>query len=109
MEKISEYLSTVKDGSFVEKLDHRIATPLFLLGTALLSARLLRPVSFIYRHFLRPRKNLLKRYGGGWAVVTGASSGIGFAYCKELVKIGFKVAMVARNPKKLADRAAELA
>ncbi|WP_339022956.1 SDR family NAD(P)-dependent oxidoreductase [Spiroplasma endosymbiont of Crioceris asparagi] len=33
----------------------------------------------------------------GWAIVTGASKGLGFAYCKELLKKGFNVVGVARN------------
>ena len=48
----------------------------------------------------------MKRYAAGevgkaWAVVTGASDGIGAAYCVELARIGFNVALVSRTMSKL--------
>jgi hypothetical protein len=39
------------------------------------------PFAAIYKHFIRPRRNLKKRYGGDWAIVTGASDGIGESIC----------------------------
>ncbi len=51
-----------------------------------------------YRSFLRPRANLKDRYGKTtWAVVTGASEGIGQAMALELAKAGFNVVLMARN------------
>jgi hypothetical protein len=41
---------------------------------------------FFWRHFIRPAKKL-KKYGS-WAAVTGATDGIGRAYCDELAKQG---------------------
>jgi hypothetical protein len=41
---------------------------------------------FFWRQFLRPAKNL-KNYGS-WAAVTGATDGIGRAYCDALAKQG---------------------
>ncbi|WP_338955576.1 SDR family NAD(P)-dependent oxidoreductase [Spiroplasma endosymbiont of Polydrusus cervinus] len=32
-----------------------------------------------------------------WAVVTGASKGLGYCYCEELLKLGYNVIAVARN------------
>lgn len=43
-------------------------------------------LNFIYVYFLRPGKNL--KFYGSWAVVTGASDGIGKAYCEELARKG---------------------
>jgi len=53
--------------------------------------------------------NLSARYGGGWALVTGASDGIGKAYCHELAKSGFSIILMARSKDKLDEVAAEIA
>jgi NAD(P)-dependent dehydrogenase (short-subunit alcohol dehydrogenase family) len=53
----------------------------------------------------------LKRFGakeGAWAVVTGASDGIGRAFAFQLAKAGFNVLLVARNQKLLDSTAAEI-
>jgi hypothetical protein len=36
----------------------------------------------LFGHFFRRRLNLANRYGGGWAVVTGGSEGIGLSIAK---------------------------
>ena len=40
---------------------------------------------------------------GSWAMVTGASDGIGLGYCKELARQGFNIIMVSRNKEKLQE------
>lgn len=37
-----------------------------------------------------------------WAVVTGASKGLGYCYCEELLKLGYNVIAVARDTTSLA-------
>lgn len=49
----------------------------------------------------------LKRFGE-WAVVTGATDGIGKAYAQELAKAGINIVLVSRSPEKLSDVAAEI-
>jgi 17beta-estradiol 17-dehydrogenase / very-long-chain 3-oxoacyl-CoA reductase len=47
-------------------------------------------------------RNFLNEYGkNSWAVVTGASDGIGEVFCKELAKLGFNVCLVSRTKSKL--------
>jgi hypothetical protein len=53
---------------------------------------LVRFINGIYIYFLRPGKNL--KALGEWAVVTGATDGIGLAYAKQLGKLGEKSAYV---------------
>jgi len=59
-------------------------------------------LSGIYSNFLRPPKNLIERYGeNSWAVVTGATDGIGKAFCYSLAEKGFNIAFVSRTLEKL--------
>ncbi|KAA6388385.1 MAG: putative 17 beta-hydroxysteroid dehydrogenase type 3 [Streblomastix strix] len=45
--------------------------------------------------------DLHSRYGGGWAFVTGGSSGIGEAFAKKVAKMGFNVAILGQNEERL--------
>ncbi|KAJ5648920.1 uncharacterized protein N7484_002643 [Penicillium longicatenatum] len=46
--------------------------------------------------------------GQNWALVTGATDGIGFGFCQELCARGFNVILHGRNASKLEQRAREL-
>jgi len=59
-----------------------------------------------YKFFGRPGKDL-KQYGS-WAVVTGATDGIGKAYCFELAKQGLNILLISRTQEKLDTVAMEL-
>lgn len=52
-------------------------------------------------------KNLKKKYGG-WALVTGASSGIGKEFVRELASQGFNMALVARSEEALKQLSQEI-
>ena len=46
--------------------------------------------------------DLLNTYGqNSWAVVTGASDGIGRGFCEELARIGFNIVLISRTKTKL--------
>jgi len=72
---------------------------------------LFRLTSFVLRHFTAPPYSALKKLGannGAWAVVTGASDGIGKAYSFELAKRGFNVLLISRTKSKLDAVAEEI-
>ena len=52
----------------------------------------------LMKYFVLPRKDLASRYGkGSWAVVTGASDGLGKQYCLELASQGFNIVLFGRD------------
>jgi 17beta-estradiol 17-dehydrogenase / very-long-chain 3-oxoacyl-CoA reductase len=67
---------------------------------------------FVRVHLLRAPSSFAA-YGGGdashWALVTGASDGIGKQYALQLAARGFNVVLLGRSANKLADVAAEVA
>jgi 17beta-estradiol 17-dehydrogenase / very-long-chain 3-oxoacyl-CoA reductase len=63
-------------------------------------------LAWLHRAFLRQGKDLGLRYGA-WAVVTGATDGIGRALALELARGGLHLVLVGRNPAKLSRVARE--
>ncbi|XP_044130951.1 very-long-chain 3-oxoacyl-CoA reductase-like isoform X2 [Bufo gargarizans] len=86
---------------------------LHLLGLLALSYLVLKQVWTLLigtkNHILSRwwRTNLKKKYGG-WAVVTGATDGIGKAYAMELARRGFDVVLISRTVEKLQKVAQEI-
>ncbi|XP_050313884.1 very-long-chain 3-oxoacyl-CoA reductase [Anthonomus grandis grandis] len=68
-------------------------------------------LSFVYNNFLAPALQIngvnLKE-AGKWAVITGATDGIGKAYAEALAKKKLNVILISRTQAKLDDVAAEI-
>lgn len=78
------------------------------LGIATILYLTIRFLRFTYL-YLRPSS--LKKYCHGespWALVTGATDGIGFGLAQELASNGFNVIVHGRNPSKLEQRMSQL-
>ncbi|KAK6638809.1 hypothetical protein RUM43_007078 [Polyplax serrata] len=65
-----------------------------------ISKILFKVVHGIQAHFVRKSVPLTVKFGP-WAVVTGATDGIGKAYAFALARRGVNVVLISRNPKKL--------
>ncbi|CAM9480930.1 unnamed protein product [Phaeothamnion confervicola] len=85
----------------VPDLDPRWMTAAAVLGAFVLVRAVLFVLCSFYRQFLRPAKNLRKY--GEWAIVTGATDGIGKAYAKELARRGLSVLLISRTESKLVE------
>ena len=77
-----------------------------LILVAFVATQSLEFLNYLYVHFIRGCKNL-KRYGE-WAVVTGATDGIGKAMAVELAKKGLNVVLISRTESKLKECMEEL-
>lgn len=85
--------------------DFLIATAA-VLGFISLFKNLLAFARWLYAAFLRKPKDL--RDYGSWAIVTGATDGIGKALAFELASKGLNLVLVGRNPSKLEATSREL-
>lgn len=61
---------------------------------------------FVYKMFFRQGKNVLSY--GKWAVVTGATAGIGKGFAEELAARGMNIVLISRSIDKLNDVAREI-
>ena len=79
-----------------------IKSLLFIIGFLWAFSKLIKIPYKIIRHFLKRHRNLLKRYGeNSYALVTGASDGIGQKFSLKLAQRGFNICLIARNAQKL--------
>ncbi|KAI0081268.1 3-ketoacyl-CoA reductase [Panus rudis PR-1116 ss-1] len=91
--------------------NHPYLTVFFLsLGALSFAKFLAKTLGVLAQTFVLPGKSL-KKYGAGkgaWAVVTGASEGIGREFALQLAAKGFNVLVSARNASALASLTAEI-
>lgn len=76
-----------------------VVSAVSFVGFILIFKPILSFLKWVWVMFLRPAKNL-KDYGS-WAIITGATDGIGKALAFELASKGLSLVLVGRNPEKL--------
>ncbi|CAN6464319.1 unnamed protein product [Victoria cruziana] len=77
-----------------------------LIGLFSLFKALVAILRWVWASFLRPKKDLRKY--GPWAVVTGATDGIGKAVAFRLAGEGLNLVLVGRSPDKLSSVSSEI-
>jgi 17beta-estradiol 17-dehydrogenase / very-long-chain 3-oxoacyl-CoA reductase len=80
---------------------------IFVLGLFVVAKYVFDFLHGIYAHFFRPGKNLVKSYGQ-WAIVTGATDGIGKGMAFELARKGCNIILISRTPSRLEECKNEL-
>ncbi|KAI4902693.1 hypothetical protein NFI96_028967 [Prochilodus magdalenae] len=97
--------------SELEKVLHRGETALLWVGaltTASLTLWMLYRLLSGFRIWVLGNGDLLSPKLGKWAVVTGATDGIGKSYAEELARRGFSMMLISRSQEKLDDVAQSL-
>ncbi|CAM9382900.1 unnamed protein product [Ectocarpus sp. 6 AP-2014] len=89
-----------------EGIDPSVVNVLALVGGLVLVRSALSVLASVFTTFLRPGKDL-KKYGA-WAVVTGATDGIGKAMAYQMAKKGMNVLLISRTETKLVDAETEI-
>lgn len=80
-----------------------------LFGWTILARLLYWVARAIYDAFLCKGHNYIERYGANsWAVVTGATDGIGWQFCRRLARRGINIVLISRTESKLQARCKEI-
>ena len=85
-----------------------ICTYLAYAAYAFLAYKFANLVYTLLTPCIRCGANLKKRYGSGYAVVTGATGGLGLGYAEEFARRGINVLLVSRTESKLKACQADL-
>jgi len=80
-----------------EKAGKEVMSLMALYGAYHLAKPTLFFLRRVMKYCLLPRRNNFALYSGGWALVTGASDGMGKALVEELASQGFDIILMARN------------
>ncbi|KAK2626377.1 hypothetical protein QTJ16_004639 [Diplocarpon rosae] len=93
----------------LEKLPAPILTVFAVIGALWLGIKVFSYIRLLLSLFVFSGKNL-RSYGkkGTWAVVTGASDGIGKEYAIQLAQKGFNLLLVSRTASKLSTLSTEI-
>ena len=63
---------------------------------------------WICKYFFLSIPNFKEKYGDGFVIITGGSSGIGLSFARQFIKIGYKILLISSNKNKLLKAKKEL-
>ncbi|KAK3069454.1 hypothetical protein LTR53_012186 [Teratosphaeriaceae sp. CCFEE 6253] len=109
-QRMADVVDSLKDAAPETDIRASSTTQVFaLIGVLWLSLKIFSFWRMIASLFISPGASLSK-FGkkGTWAVITGASDGIGKEYALQLAKKGFNVFLISRTQSKLDSLAAEV-
>ncbi|CAG8439599.1 6478_t:CDS:2 [Diversispora eburnea] len=101
-----KFLQTLQDNQLVTLAVASLA----IVGALSLSSKILSFLKLIFDVYVRPGKNL-KNFGAGrgaWAVITGASDGIGKEFALQLAAAKFNILLISRTMSKLQELSEEI-
>ncbi|KAF9528479.1 3-ketoacyl-CoA reductase [Crepidotus variabilis] len=107
---VFEQLKLKETAQLLVRDEPTFAVLLLIFGALSLGRIIYQNLYVLLQTFVLPGYSL-KRYGankGAWAVVTGATDGIGKEFAFQLGKAGFNILLVARNKDLLTQTAAEI-
>ena len=65
-------------------------------------------IRWLHKYFLLSVQNFKNKYGNGFVIITGGSSGIGLSFAKEFSKLDYKILLISSNHQKLLKAKQEL-
>jgi len=102
------FIQSIPVPKFVADLGTSFRCFYLLIAGLMLLYVLRRVFILILEVFLLRGRDLHKRYGkSGWVLITGATDGIGWEFCKILAQKGHKLLLVGRSDEKLQGRIQE--
>ncbi|XP_030621136.1 very-long-chain 3-oxoacyl-CoA reductase-A [Chanos chanos] len=104
-------VNAIRQSFNMEDMFRLVETPVYWVGaltSALLALWLVYKLVSGFRIWVLGNGDLLSPKLGKWAVVTGATDGIGKSYAEELARRGFSMMLISRSQEKLDDVARSL-
>lgn len=80
----------------------------FIIGMIIIIKYAFKLLDFIRKYIIHSKNNLKEKYGDGFVIITGGSSGIGLSFAKEFLKNNFKICLLSSNKEKLEKARKEL-
>ena len=85
-----------------------LSTIPFIIGIIIIIKYIFKLFDFIIKYIFQSKNNLKEKYGDGFVIITGGSSGIGLSFAKEFLKNNFKICLLSSNKEKLEKTRKEL-